>query len=83
MSVFDNSEKFEEVLGAASQRFNRTRARTINYFSVIAQAAPMLELLGTVTGMILAFGSLSNSGGGEGSVRKWSVSKVGSEQRGN
>lgn len=62
------TEKFEELLGAASQRFNRSRARTINYFSVIAQAAPMLGLLGTVTGMILAFGSLSNSGGGDPSV---------------
>lgn len=63
-----DTEKFEELLGAASQRFNRKRARTINYFSVIAQAAPMLGLLGTVTGMILAFGSLSSSGGGDPSV---------------
>ncbi|MDF1739093.1 MAG: MotA/TolQ/ExbB proton channel family protein [Verrucomicrobiales bacterium] len=62
------TEKFEELLGAASMRFNRSRARTINYFSVIAQAAPMLGLLGTVTGMILAFGSLSSSGGGDPSV---------------
>ncbi|MEO0415899.1 MAG: MotA/TolQ/ExbB proton channel family protein [Verrucomicrobiota bacterium] len=62
------TEKFEELLGGASQRFNRGRARTINYFSVIAQAAPMLGLLGTVSGMILAFGSLSNSGGGDPSV---------------
>lgn len=62
------TEKFEELLGSASRRFNRNRARTINYFSVIAQAAPMLGLLGTVTGMILAFGSLSKSGGGDPSV---------------
>ncbi|MEM0970051.1 MAG: MotA/TolQ/ExbB proton channel family protein [Verrucomicrobiota bacterium] len=62
------SDKFEEVLGAASKRFNRGRARTINYFSVIAQASPMLGLLGTVFGMILAFGSLSSSGGGDPSV---------------
>ena len=62
------SEKFDEVLSAASRRFNRTRVRTINYFSVIAQAAPMLGLLGTVSGMILAFGSLSSSGGGDPSV---------------
>jgi len=63
-----DTEKFEELLGAASQRFNRTRARSINYFSIIAQASPMLGLLGTVAGMILAFGSLSSSGGGDPSV---------------
>lgn len=62
------SEKFDDVLSSASRRFNRNRARTINYFSVIAQAAPMLGLLGTVSGMILAFGSLSSSGGGDPSV---------------
>lgn len=62
------TEKFEEVLGQANQRFNRNRARTVNYFSVIAQASPMLGLLGTVAGMILAFGSLSTSGGGDPSV---------------
>ena len=62
------TEKFEEVLGNANQRFNRSRARTINYFSIIAQASPMLGLLGTVAGMILAFGSLSSSGGGDPSV---------------
>lgn len=62
------TEKFDDVLSSASKRFNRGRVRTINYFSVIAQAAPMLGLLGTVTGMILAFGSLSSSGGGDPSV---------------
>ena len=62
------TEKFEEVLGSANERFNRGRARTVNYFSIIAQASPMLGLLGTVAGMILAFGSLSSSGGGDPSV---------------
>lgn len=62
------TEKFDDALSAASKRFNRNRVRTINYFSVIAQAAPMLGLLGTVSGMILAFGSLSSSGGGDPSV---------------
>lgn len=62
------TEKFEELLGSALKRFNRGRVRIINYFSVIAQAAPMLGLLGTVTGMILAFGHLSSSGGGDPSV---------------
>jgi len=62
------TEKFEELLGYANERFNRNRARTVNYFSIIAQASPMLGLLGTVAGMILAFGSLSNSGGGDPSV---------------
>ena len=59
------TEKFEEIIGAASKKFNRGRARAINIFSVIAQASPMLGLLGTVTGMILAFATLSSGGGGD------------------
>lgn len=54
-----------DLMADASQEFNRTRARTINYFSVISQAAPMLGLLGTVSGMIKAFGTLGREGMGD------------------
>lgn len=62
------SEKFEDILGAASKKFNRGRANLISYFSVIAQASPMLGLLGTVGGMILAFATMSSGGGGDPSA---------------
>ncbi len=54
-----------DLMADASQEFNRGRARTINYFSVISQAAPMLGLLGTVSGMIKAFGTLGREGMGD------------------
>jgi biopolymer transport protein ExbB len=37
----------------------------VNYFSIIAQAAPMLGLLGTVSGMIKAFGTMGREGMGD------------------
>lgn len=54
-----------DLMADASQDFNRGRAGTINYFSVISQAAPMLGLLGTVSGMIKAFANLSSGGMGD------------------
>ena len=54
-----------DLMADASQDFNRGRAGTINYFSVISQAAPMLGLLGTVSGMIKAFANLSAGGMGD------------------
>lgn len=62
------SDKFEDILEAASKKFNRGRANLIGYFSVIAQASPMLGLLGTVGGMILAFATMSSGGGGDPSA---------------
>jgi len=54
-----------DAMADASQEFNRGRARTINYFSVIAQSAPMIGLLGTVSGMIKAFDKLGQTGMGD------------------
>jgi biopolymer transport protein ExbB len=51
-----------DLMADAGQEFNRKRARTINYLSVISQAAPMLGLLGTVSGMVKAFDALSRKG---------------------
>jgi len=37
----------------------------VGYFSVIAQAAPMIGLFGTVAGMIMAFDTMGLSGGAD------------------
>jgi len=59
--VLDDAGLYDSMADAA-QEFNRGRAQIINYFCLIAQAAPMLGLLGTVSGMIKAFGSLGLKG---------------------
>ena len=52
----------EDALGSESARLGR---RT-EYLALIAAVAPMLGLLGTVTGMILAFGEVAASDGDAG-----------------
>jgi len=71
-----DSEKLEDVMSGASRKFNRSRVRTINYFSIIAQAAPMMGLLGTVSGMIGAFAKLSQGGTGDPSKFAGNISEA-------
>ena len=71
-----DTEKLEETMAAASRKFNRGRVRTINYFSVLAQAAPMMGLLGTVSGMIGAFAKLSSGGTGDPSKFAGNISEA-------
>jgi biopolymer transport protein ExbB len=71
-----DSEKLSEVMADASTDFNRGRVRTINYFSIIAQAAPMMGLLGTVSGMIGAFAKLSQGGTGDPSAFAGNISEA-------
>lgn len=71
-----DSEKLSETMAEASIDFNRSRVRTINYFSIIAQAAPMMGLLGTVSGMIGAFAKLSQGGTGDPSAFAGNISEA-------
>lgn len=70
------SEEIREEMKAAAMKFNRGRVRTINYFSVLAQAAPMMGLLGTVSGMIGAFAKLSQGGTGDPSKFAGNISEA-------
>lgn len=54
-----------DTMAEVSQFFNQGRVRTINILSVIAQSAPMIGLLGTVSGMIKAFDKLGQKGMGD------------------
>lgn len=58
-------ETIYDQMADASIEFNRGRASAINYLSLVAQAAPMVGLLGTVSGMIGAFGTLGAEGMGD------------------
>jgi biopolymer transport protein ExbB len=71
-----DGEHLDNLMADSSRAFNRKRARTINYFSVISQAAPMVGLLGTVSGMIKAFANLGQSGIGDPSKLAANISEA-------
>lgn len=55
----------EKAMEEASVEEASAGMRTISYLSICAQLAPMLGLLGTVTGMIKAFDAISKGGMGK------------------
>lgn len=52
----------EDAIADFTINENRKSMTWVNYISLVAQAAPMLGLLGTVIGMVQAFGILAESG---------------------
>ncbi len=55
----------EKAMEEASVEEAAAGLKSISYLSIIAQLAPMLGLLGTVTGMIKAFDAISRGGMGQ------------------
>ena len=55
-------DKIEDAIADFTNNESRKNMQWINYISVIAQASPMLGLLGTVIGMVSAFGTLKTAG---------------------
>lgn len=66
--------KVEDAIADFSVRENSRYMSWIGYFSVIAQAAPMIGLFGTVAGMILAFDTMGLSGGADPSQLAGNIS---------
>jgi len=60
-----NEDSIFDQMAEATLEFNRKRVSLLNYMSVISQAAPMVGLLGTVSGMIKAFATLKQAGMGD------------------
>ena len=58
-------EDVEDQMAEFTIRENRGHMTWIGYFSVIGQVAPMIGLLGTVVGMMRAFGKMGASGGAQ------------------
>lgn len=58
-------EQVEDAMADFSINENRKNMTWINYIALVAQAAPMLGLLGTVIGMVSAFGVLAETGQAE------------------
>lgn len=66
--------KVEDAIADFAIRENSRYMSWIGYFSVIAQAAPMIGLFGTVAGMILAFDTMGLSGGSDPSQLAGNIS---------
>ena len=55
-------DQIEDAIADFAINENRKSMTWVNYISLVAQAAPMLGLLGTVIGMVEAFGILAETG---------------------
>ncbi|MEZ5302243.1 MAG: MotA/TolQ/ExbB proton channel family protein [Verrucomicrobiales bacterium] len=69
-------ENVEEMMAEFSVRENRAAMGPIGYLSLISQAAPMLGLLGTVSGMIGAFNTLMNTAGADPNALAGDISEA-------
>ena len=56
-------DTMEEAMGEAAEETSMGLHHKISYVSLISAIAPMLGLLGTVVGMIIAFAKLAETGG--------------------
>jgi biopolymer transport protein ExbB len=72
----DGKEVAEEGMLAELAKENSRMQTYISYLSVIGVCAPMLGLLGTVTGMIKAFAKLGSSGIGDPSGLSAAIGEV-------
>lgn len=69
-------EHVEDAMADFTIRENRSHMTMISYLSVIAQVAPMLGLMGTVSGMIGAFNKLRNLASPDASVLAGNISEA-------
>ncbi len=59
----DGPEAAQDAIGAAADLESEKLLQRINYLNVVGNLAPMLGLLGTVQGMIMAFATLGTEAG--------------------
>ena len=60
-TIADTAMSFRQLHGAETRPFQRD----LRVMKICVSAAPLVGLLGTVTGMLATFGALSSGGGGE------------------
>ncbi|VGO21785.1 MotA/TolQ/ExbB proton channel family protein [Pontiella sulfatireligans] len=59
----DGFDTAQEAIGISADMESEKMLQRVNYLNVVGNLAPMLGLLGTVQGMILAFGTLGTTSG--------------------
>ena len=62
-NIGDGFETVQEAVGTAADLESEKLLQRVNYLNVVGNLAPMLGLLGTVQGMILAFATLGTEAG--------------------
>lgn len=62
-NVEDGFDSAQEAVGIAADMESEKMLQRVNYLNVVGNLAPMLGLLGTVQGMILAFATLGTTSG--------------------
>ncbi|MEE9369687.1 MAG: MotA/TolQ/ExbB proton channel family protein [Pontiella sp.] len=62
-NVEDGFETAQDAIGIAADMESEKMLQRVNYLNVVGNLAPMLGLLGTVQGMILAFATLGTTSG--------------------
>lgn len=67
-------DQVEDAIADFTNNEARKNLLWVNYISLCAQASPMLGLLGTVMGMVSAFGTLQTSGGADPSALAGDIS---------
>lgn len=67
-------DQVEDAIADFINNESRKSMQWINYISLVAQASPMLGLLGTVMGMVSAFATLQTSGGADPSALAGDIS---------
>lgn len=72
----DGKTMVEEGMISEMHKESASMSTQINYLSVIGVVTPMIGLLGTVTGMIKAFGTLGTSGVGDPSSLSGAIGEV-------
>ncbi len=63
-NISEGYDVIQESVAKTTEMENERLLQRINYLDLCAQLAPMLGLLGTVTGMMGAFATLGSGGGG-------------------
>lgn len=74
--VEEGFEVIQEAVGVAATMESETLMQRIQWISVMASISPLLGLLGTVQGMILAFGDLARMGAAVISVLAVSIAQA-------
>jgi biopolymer transport protein ExbB len=63
VNAADGPEAAQDAIGAAADLESEKLLQRVNYLNVVGNLAPMLGLLGTVQGMIMAFATLGTEAG--------------------